>query len=86
MPNGIPNMAAPPHDISKKEHGRTTGLPTSYVFPAGQKSMPYIRYMELPMAESIIEFIKETSTQYLQLNVSDFKHYGYRTVDAEDFA
>ena len=56
------------------------------MFPAGQKSMPYIRYMESPMAENIIEFIKETSTQYLQLNVSDFKHYGYRTVDAEDFA
>ena len=85
MPNGIPNMGAPPHDIIRSEKDRTTGLPTTYVFPAGQKTMPYIRYMELPMAENIIGFIKEISTQYLPLNLDNFKHLGIQNADADDF-
>ena len=66
MPNGIPDdMSVPPHDVKEKETTRSSALPTTYVLPVGKKSMPYIRYMELPMAANIIEFINEISTQDL---------------------
>ena len=45
IPNGIPNMKALPHDVKEKLTTRSSGLPTTYVFPAGKKSLPYIRYM-----------------------------------------
>ena len=85
FPKGIPNLTIPVQDREGNKAHEPSGLPTSYFLPAGQKSLPFTRYAKDPYAQDIISFIKEMSTQYLQLDLDDFKSLGYRGIDEQAF-
>ena len=48
-----------------------------YMFPAGQKSLPYTRFMKKPYADDMIEFILELSTTGIKLKAEDFRGLGH---------
>ena len=56
-----------------------------YFFPAGQKSLPYMKYMRRPFAEEILDFIAEKATSGIRLKTGDFVGIGKRSIDEQAF-
>ena len=54
-----------------------------FIFPAGQKNLPYTRFMKFPYADEMIDFILERSTTGLRLKTEDFKGLGRQSTDEQ---
>ena len=54
-----------------------------YIFPAGQKSLPYTRFMQPPFADEMIDFILERSTTGLKLKAENFRGLGRQSIDEQ---
>lgn len=89
FPKGIPFLSSPPQDrdgsMYVSEEQRKAGLPAVYMFPKDQKGLPYMRFLQFPYADDLVEWIVEKANNNLKLNVSDFKGLGKRSVDEQHF-
>ena len=65
-------MSIPPHDLTGDRATEFSGLPAIYFFPSGQKTIPFIKFKDDPRGSQILSFVKEKSSQNLQIQLSPF--------------
>ena len=62
-------MSIPPPDLTGDRAHEFAGLPAIYFFPSGQKTIPFTKFKEDPRGSNILSFIKEKSSQDLQIDL-----------------
>ena len=82
-------MKSPPSDITgalmHSKEQKAAGLPSIYIFPSQNKTLPWTRFIGRPFAIDMLKWIDELSTHDLKLNLDKHKDLGKRTLDEETF-